>query len=67
MADWLRAGSWKSYFRSVLLDRTQTTFDHHCVARLFDGQTKGRSNEERLFGLLMFELWRREYRIELQG
>jgi asparagine synthase (glutamine-hydrolysing) len=38
-------------------------FDHRVVEGLLDGQKKGRSNAERLFGLVMFELWRREYRV----
>ena len=62
---WLRSGVWLDYFRAVLLDRSQTTFDHGCVEQLFDGQRKGRANAERLFGLVMFELWRRSYAVEL--
>ena len=59
--DWLRSGSWCQYFRDVLLDSSQTLFDRSVIRRLFDGQQRGLRNGERLFGLVMFELWRREY------
>jgi asparagine synthase (glutamine-hydrolysing) len=58
---WLQSGVWRDFFREVLLDRSQTTFDHRCVEQLLDGQRKGRANAERLFGLVMFELWRKAY------
>jgi asparagine synthase (glutamine-hydrolysing) len=65
ISDWLRSGAWLDYFRGVLLDRAQTWLDHRCIESLFAGQRSGRINGERLFGLVMLELWRREYRVEL--
>ena len=62
---WLRSGPWADYFRDVLLDESQTTFDHRIIRSLLAGQRNGMANDERLFGLLMFELWRREYRVEI--
>jgi asparagine synthase (glutamine-hydrolysing) len=60
MAEWLRAGPFRELFHDVLLDST-ASFDRRTVQGLLDGQDRGRSNGERLFGLLMFELWRRDY------
>ncbi len=51
--------------RNVLLDQGQTFFDHRFVQKLIRGEKKGRSNGERLFGLVMFELWRREYQVAM--
>lgn len=65
LSDWLRAGPWLEYFRSVLLDPATDWCSHAFVEGLLAGERKGRSNGERLFGLLMFELWRREYQIEM--
>ena len=65
LASWLRAGPWKAFFRDVLLGSDSTFFDRKTVKTLFAGQAKGRSNGERLFALVLFELWRREYRCEL--
>jgi asparagine synthase (glutamine-hydrolysing) len=65
LAAWLKSGPWRGFFGDVLLDRGQTTFDHGVVRALLAGQARGRSNSERLFGLLMFELWRREYAVTL--
>jgi asparagine synthase (glutamine-hydrolysing) len=60
LASWLRAGAFRELFHDVLLD-SQTMFDRRTVRQLFSGQDRGRSNGERLFGLVLFELWRREY------
>jgi len=62
---WLRSQLWQDFFRDVLLDIGQTVFDHQVIQKLLDGHANGRSNGERLFGLVMFELWRREYGVEL--
>jgi asparagine synthase (glutamine-hydrolysing) len=65
LASWLREERWNRFFRDVLLDPLQTTFDHSAIADLFRGQARGRANGERLFALVMFELWRREYGVEV--
>jgi asparagine synthase (glutamine-hydrolysing) len=63
LASWLEAGPWQALFRDVLLSSDNTTFDRSVVNALFAGQSRGRANGERLFGLVLFELWRREYHI----
>lgn len=65
ISTWLESGPWLNFFKEVLLDSQQTTFNRRFIEKLFVGQAAGRSNGERLFGLVMFELWRREYRIEI--
>lgn len=62
---WLQSGPWLKSFREILLDPQQTVFQHRFIEQLFDGQARGRANGERLFGLVMFELWRREYQTRL--
>jgi len=59
---WLRGGRFRSLFNDVLRDQ-QCSFDAGTVNSLLRGQDKGRSNGERLFALVMFELWRREYKV----
>jgi len=59
----LQAGQWKDFFREILLGSDGSIFDRRFVADLIDGQARGRSNSERLFALVLFELWRKEYRI----
>ena len=63
LAEWLRRGPWLNYFRDILLGSAGTIFSRYAVADLLDGQARGRSNGERLFALVMFELWRREYQV----
>lgn len=64
IARWLKGGPWRDFFRTTLLDTNDPFFDRRVIEAMFAGQDRGRNNGERLFGLVMFELWRREYRIE---
>lgn len=64
LAQWLKGGPFRDVFRSVLLD-ADCIFDKEKVKELLDGQDKGRSNSERLFNLVMFEMWRKEYGVTL--
>lgn len=57
---WLRSGAFKSVFHDVLLTN-DSPFDRHFLKSLLDSQQQGRSNGERLFALVMFELWRKTY------
>ena len=65
LASWLQSGPWQSSFREILLGSANPFFGHEVATELLDGQAKGRANGERLFALVMFELWRREYRASL--
>ena len=65
LAAWLQSGPWKALFRETLLGTDNTLFDRKEVGRLLAGQAKGRVNSERLFALVLFELWRREYQISM--
>jgi asparagine synthase (glutamine-hydrolysing) len=62
LKEWLRGGPFRALVYGVLRD-SQCGFDRQAVEGLLDGQDKGRSNSERLFALVLFELWRREYRV----
>ncbi len=64
MNTWLKKGPFRDLFWGVLLE-SQTLFDRRTVKRLLDGQDKGYGNGERLFALVQFELWRREYGVGL--
>jgi asparagine synthase (glutamine-hydrolysing) len=64
IAAWIGSGALGDLFRSVLLDPS-SIFDRRTVDALLRGQASGRNNGERLFSLVMFELWRREYGITL--
>ena len=62
LSKWLISGPFRTLFDEVLLD-PQSSFDAATVASLLRGQDKGRSNGERLFALVLFELWRKEYAV----
>ena len=65
LAAWLQSGAWLSFFREALLGSDGRLFDRATVSKLLDGQARGLHNSERLFALLLFELWRQEYRIPI--
>lgn len=60
LGEWLQGGAFGKLFNEVLRD-PRCSFDASTVEGLLRGQAKGRSNGERLFALVLFELWRREY------
>lgn len=64
LAEWLRIGPFRDMFHDVLLD-TKSIFDQATVRGLLRGQSRGRNNGERLFALVLFEIWRREYAVSL--
>jgi asparagine synthase (glutamine-hydrolysing) len=64
MNAWLRSGPFRDLFWSVLLD-SNGSFDRKMVLSLLKGQDNGHGNGERLFALVQFELWRREYQVAL--
>ena len=55
----------EAYFRTNLLDGESASFNRHIVKHLLNSQARGLANGERLFALLMFELWRREYDVSI--
>jgi asparagine synthase (glutamine-hydrolysing) len=65
LASWLQTPPWKNFFQDVLLGTNNPLFDRKVVTSLLAGQAKGRANSERLFALVMFELWRHEYRVSI--
>jgi asparagine synthase (glutamine-hydrolysing) len=64
MGEWLQSGPFRALFHDVLLSG-DGSFDRRTVQGLLGGQDRGRSNGERLFGLVMLELWRRDYGVTL--
>lgn len=62
LASWLKEGPFRDLFMDVLFDNG-CAFDQSMIKQLFVGQDQGHSNSERLFNLVLFELWRREYKV----
>ncbi len=60
LARWLQGGPFLKLFEEVLHD-PRCSFHARTVDSLLRGQARGHSNSERLFALVLFELWRREY------
>jgi asparagine synthase (glutamine-hydrolysing) len=64
LAQWLKGGELRELFYDVL-GRADGLFDKKTVVSLLKGQDHGRGNSQRLFALVLFELWRREYEVTL--
>ena len=64
LAQWLKGGSLRQLFNDVLTS-SHCTFDQKMIRKLLEGQDRGRGNGQRLFALVMFELWRHEYGVEV--
>jgi asparagine synthase (glutamine-hydrolysing) len=64
LASWLK-GEWGYFMTHVLSEADSNLFARDALHRLVQGQRYGFSNTSRLFALTMFELWRREYRVDL--
>jgi asparagine synthase (glutamine-hydrolysing) len=62
LGEWLKSGPFRTLFDEVLRD-PQCSFDSGIIDSLLRGQDKGRNNGERLFALVLFELWRKEYSV----
>jgi asparagine synthase (glutamine-hydrolysing) len=62
LAAWLR-GEWGRFVEQTLDGDSGGPFDPGVVRELVANQKKGYRNTERLFALMMFELWRRQYRV----
>jgi asparagine synthase (glutamine-hydrolysing) len=60
LAKWLRSGPFRDLFWGVLTD-SDCMFDRKTLNRLMALQDQGFDNGERLFSLVQFELWRRNY------
>jgi len=64
MNKWLQLGPFRDLFWDTLLS-ADCIFDARAINLLLKEQDMGRSNGERLFSLVLFELWRREYNVRI--
>ena len=64
LSNWLRSGTWRNFFEEILF-QNDCIFEKNIINKLFYGLDRGYSNSERLFSLVLFEIWRREYKMVL--
>ncbi len=60
-------GEWGKYVEDVLRQADPNLFDQPVIHRLIADQRRGYANTARLFALTLFELWRREYQVTMEG
>ncbi len=66
LQSWFR-GAWGDFCRDVLSQADRALFRDETIRELLLQQRSGQRHTQRLFTLTMFELWRREYKVELPG
>lgn len=64
LADWLKTGPFRKLFLDTLTSEG-CLFNAKTIKGLFNGQDAGLRNGERLFGLVVFEIWRKTYNVGL--
>lgn len=65
MEQWLKEKKWRIFMEDHLLSDRNSWWNRFYIEKLIKGQEKGRFNKRRLFLLLMIELWRKEYKVQL--
>jgi asparagine synthase (glutamine-hydrolysing) len=65
IGDWMRKGEWNDFISDNLVSRDDSFFNKKLVKSLFNQHLNGAENTERLFGLLMFQLWFDKYNAHL--
>jgi asparagine synthase (glutamine-hydrolysing) len=63
LASWLKTNAWKECFSSVLIG--SPLFDSKYINKLMKNQDHGYCNSERLFSLVLFQLWCNEYKVSI--
>jgi asparagine synthase (glutamine-hydrolysing) len=58
--DWLKKGKFRDFFYDVLTSKN-TYFNSEFSKELLKKQDQGYNNSEKLFGLVLFEIWHKEY------
>jgi asparagine synthase (glutamine-hydrolysing) len=62
IGQWMRKGDWNSFVYDNLVNSPNPFFDTNFVKSLFKSHINGFDHTERLFGLLMFQLWIDKYK-----
>ena len=57
---WLKKGPFRDFFYDTLLS-SECIFEKTYINKILINNNKGRNNSEKIFGLVMFELWRKAY------
>jgi asparagine synthase (glutamine-hydrolysing) len=66
LSAWFK-GAWGAKLSEVLSGAMPGLFEPAVVNEIVELQRKGLSNSQRLYSLVMLELWRREYDVGLPG
>ena len=64
IGQWFKNGPWRRLAEDILFD-SESIFSQPEVANIFSAIDHNRSIKEHLFGLVLFELWRKEYGVSL--
>ena len=63
VGNWIKSGEWKTFFEDTLFGKEQIFFNRKIVKKVYNSHLNGNENSERLFAMVMFELWRKKYQV----
>lgn len=58
LSSWLKEGPFRDFFYDILLAK-ESIFNKDEIIKTLNANDKGKNNSEKIFGLVMFELWRK--------
>ena len=58
LSSWLKEGPFRDFFYDILLAK-ESIFNKDEIIKTLNANDKGKNNSEKIFGLAMFELWRK--------
>jgi len=64
LVKWLKKGPFRELAYETLTS-TNCMFNKDFIIKLFDNNDKGHNNAQRIFGLTVFEIWRKEYNLNI--
>ena len=64
LVKWLKKGPFRDLAFETLMS-TNCPFNKDVILELFRNNDKGYNNAERIFGLIIFEIWRQEYNLKI--
>tara|TARA_A100001015_G_scaffold316939_1_gene432517 strand:+ start:923 stop:2782 length:1860 start_codon:yes stop_codon:yes gene_type:complete len=64
LSEWINNGKFGDFFKEVLLDES-SIFNKNAIIKLFDRNNTYSNNSERIFALVIFQMWKNKYSLEM--
>lgn len=65
ISEWLRQAEWNTFMKDILYSKEQDIFDKKYLQQIIKNHEKGADNGNRIYGLILFTLWKNHYHLSL--